>query len=248
MVGKSTNNARRSRTAALLLTAGAALLLAACSGASATKPAAQTTATGTASGTPLAAAASASATPHINIPAGIGSGTPAAATGVPTANNAVGGKYAGLEPQLDAQQLYADLQKKKLPVSDGTAVTADTDPDGQLGKPGGYTSRVDFLDTSLAQPGTAWSLANGGAIEVFASDQDARKAMKALDAANQSNPTEHDTLAKTVILRLSLNVAADQQSSYGLAVKRAVADDLKRQYKAASTPSATPSPTPTAGQ
>lgn len=234
-----TDHARRGKRLALPLAAGGALLLAACSGGGNVQhSAAQATASAMPSETPLASsAARAGATPSINIPANLGGGAAAA-------NGGAGGRYAGLEPRFDAQQLYAVLQKGKLPVSDGAAVTATDDPDGQLGKPGGYTSRVDFLDTSLAQPGTAWTLTSGGAIEVFASDVDARKAMKALDTANKTNPTEHDYLAKTIVLRLSLNVAADQQSSYGLAVKRAVVDDLRQQYKAASVPGATPTPTP----
>ena len=242
MEGKSATRARWGRQLAAPLIGSGMLLLAACSGGiNAAHPAAQATSTGRAGGTPIVARAS--ATPSSNADAAIaGRGTPAAQTGAAVANGKGGGKYAGLEPQLDAQQLYAALQKAKLPVSDGTAVTASTDPDGRLGKPGAYTSRVDFLDTALAQPGTAWSLANGGAIEVFASDADARRAMKVLTAANNAHPTEHDYLSKTVILRLALNVTADQQSAYGLAVRRAVDDDLKRQYRAASVPIATPAP------
>jgi hypothetical protein len=238
MEGKGANGTRSSRRAALLL-AAAGMLLAACSGTNAAQPAA----TGTATGTPQAARAA--ATPSIKVPAGFTSdATTSRPSGAAAADRGGRGKYAGLEPRLDAQQLYALLQKARLPVSDGTSVTPASDPDGRLGTLHGYTGRLDFLDTSLAQPGTPWSLANGGAIEVFASDADARKAMKALDTANSGNPSEHDYRARTIILRLSINVAADQQSAYGLALRRAVEDDLRRQYRAASAASATPASQP----
>jgi hypothetical protein len=239
---KSVNHwrARTGLRVGLLTSAvGATLLLAACSGgANNAQPAARATA---GSGSPVEKVqAVVTPTPVTAAAAVASTATPQAAAG----KNGKGGKYAGLLPRLDAQQLYTVLQKGKLPVSDGTAVTAATDPDDQLGKAGGYTSRVDFLDTSLAQPGTAWSLADGGAIEVFASEKDAKAAKKALDTANATSPSEHDYLDKTVLLRLANGIAADQQSAYGLKVKRAVVADLKQQYKAASAASPTPAPQP----
>src|SRR5579883_2312145 len=158
-----TRGARTGRNGALIAALGAAALLSACAGSAGGTHAGATTTS--AAGTPERVQAIVTSSPTLGAVAGASTTTPIA-TATPSAGQGKGGKYAGLLPQLDARQIYAALQRAQLPVSDGTAVTAANDPDGKLGTPGGYTSRVDFLDTSLAQPGTAWSLANCGAIEV----------------------------------------------------------------------------------
>jgi len=144
-------------------------------------------------------------------------------------------------PSLDAARVYAALRRHGLPVSNGVLAPcspADAPPSAGVA----CVSRIDFLDTTLASPTSAWSLQLGGAIEVFATPADAHRVKRALDAANRGAPAEYDYLDRTVLLRLSTRLPAQQVSAYELAVKRAVAEDIKRAARATPTP--TPAPPP----
>jgi hypothetical protein len=195
----------------VLALGGCAIVLAACSNgrASSTPGVAVSPDPQTTAATPVAAAiASATATPP-----------PTSATLLP----------------LDAARVYAALRRRGLPVSDGVQ-----SPCSAADLPSGVgvlcISRVDFLDTTLAAPGSPWSLQLGGAIEVFATSTDACRVKRALDTANHGAPAEYDYLDRTILLRLSTRLPAQQVSAYELTVKRAVAESSKRTARATPTP------------
>lgn len=103
-------------------------------------------------------------------------------------------------------------------ISDVRAVTEDNDPNGNLNKPGGYTSTVyfesknvnqsDVYGTDLIEKGTD----AGGAIEVYANEEDANKRANYLagfDGSVLASGT-HKAIG-TVLIRTSNELTATQQ-------------------------------------
>ena len=107
-------------------------------------------------------------------------------------------------------------------ISGYQAVTEDHDPNGNLNKQGGYTSTVYFstplIDQSsvygndIVDKGTEC----GGAIEVYASEEDAEKRdsyLASLDGAGMLNSGSHKVLG-TIVIRTSTQLTATQQNEF----------------------------------
>ena len=107
-------------------------------------------------------------------------------------------------------------------ISGYQAVTEDHDPNGNLNKPGGYTSTVYFstplIDQSnvygndIVDKGTEC----GGAIEVYASEEDAEKRdsyLASFDGAGMLNSGSHKVLG-TIVIRTSTKLTATQQNKF----------------------------------
>lgn len=105
-------------------------------------------------------------------------------------------------------------------ISGYQAVTEDHDPNGNLNKQGGYTSTVYFstplIDQSsvygndIVDKGTEC----GGAIEVYASEEDAEKRdsyLASFDGAGMLNSGSHKVLG-TIVIRTSTKLTATQQN------------------------------------
>lgn len=107
-------------------------------------------------------------------------------------------------------------------ISGYQAVTEDHDPNGNLNKQGGYTSTVYFstplIDQSsvygndIVDKGTEC----GGAIEVYASEEDAEKRdsyLASFDGAGILNSGSHKVLG-TIVIRTSTKLTATQQNKF----------------------------------
>lgn len=107
-------------------------------------------------------------------------------------------------------------------ISGYQAVTEDHDPNGNLNKRGGYTSTVYFstplIDQSsvygndIVDKGTEC----GGAIEVYASEEDAEKRdsyLASFDGAGMLNSGSHKVLG-TIVIRTSTKLTATQQNEF----------------------------------
>lgn len=107
-------------------------------------------------------------------------------------------------------------------ISGYQAVTEDHDPNGNLKKQGGYTSTVYFstplIDQSsvygndIVDKGTEC----GGAIEVYASEEDAEKRdsyLASFDGAGMLNSGSHKVLG-TIVIRTSTKLTATQQNEF----------------------------------
>lgn len=107
-------------------------------------------------------------------------------------------------------------------ISGYQAVTEDHDPNGNLNKQGGYTSTVYFstplIDQSsvygndIVDKGTEC----GGAIEVYASEEDAEKRdsyLASFDGAGMLNSGSHKVLG-TIVIRTSTKLTATQQDEF----------------------------------
>lgn len=107
-------------------------------------------------------------------------------------------------------------------ISGYQAVTENHDPNGNLNKQGGYTSTVYFstplIDQSsvygndIVDKGTEC----GGAIEVYASEEDAEKRdsyLASFDGAGMLNSGSHKVLG-TIVIRTSTKLTATQQNEF----------------------------------
>jgi hypothetical protein len=152
--------------------------------------------------------------------------------------------------QVNAADVVYGFRQRGLAVGKTENLTADTDPDHQLGKPGQYTGRTAFQDSSLTVQGDPFAVVNGGAVEAFASERDAQAARAALlTKASPAQSGEVDTVHGTVLLRLSTRLRPDQQSAYEAAVNDVLRLEFRRQSAAAaaSKPGST-APAPKGGK
>lgn len=235
------------RTAAVAAAAALTLTIAACSGASTTTPTAPSTAV-----TPAAASTAGAATAAVptSSPTATTDRLRARATTTPEPGGAQAAPAAGKKGKggdhssqtLTADDVLKALKRRGLPLGTTTSLIAATDPDGQLGKPGEYSARLHFADTSLGTPSGSPTVDDGGAVEVFATAKDAARAKRALTA---SNPPETVYQKGNIVLLLSSRLATDQVSSYELALKQAFKLARKQAIRAQVQQGATPSPTPT---
>ena len=107
-------------------------------------------------------------------------------------------------------------------ISGYQAVTEDHDPNGNLNKQGGYTSTV-YFSTSLIDQSSVYGndivdkgTECGGAIEVYASEEDAEKRdsyLASFDGAGMLNSGSHKVLG-TIVIRTSTKLTATQQNEF----------------------------------
>lgn len=120
----------------------------------------------------------------------------------------------------DAAGIAARLKAAGLPIGTVTVYTAATDPNHLLGRPGGYTSKVAFVDTRTSATGakdsTPGSIDLGGSVEVFADSADAKARFDYGQKVEKAMPmlTEYDYLSGPVLLRVSKVLTPDQAAAY----------------------------------
>lgn len=110
-------------------------------------------------------------------------------------------------------------------VGDISAVTEDNDPNGQLGKAGGYTATVYFTSPLVNQGNVYGSTViekgcdGGGAIEVYANAEDANKRNDYLGAFDGGilSSGSHNVVG-TVVVRTSDKLTASQQKQLEAAI------------------------------
>jgi hypothetical protein len=136
-----------------------------------------------------------------------GSVSPAPATSSPAAPHS-------------AAVLAARLKADGVPVQKLIVYTPSTDPNAEMGRQGGYTSKVAWLDPRavkayrvansdmaqygpLGNPGDRGSIENGGGIEVFPDQASADRRLSLLKSFTPPLSDGYDVQAGTAILRLS---------------------------------------------
>jgi hypothetical protein len=146
-------------------------------------------------------------------------GTTASSTSTPTATNA-----PTPTPQT-ADQIVQTL-KQSLPIGEQFSYTADNDPNHLLGRPGQYTSKVNWIDTTLTttDTGADISVGDGGSIETFASLTDANARFAYIQSISKSSAlfAEYEYQEGQYILRVSRIFTPDQAQAYDTAFKKAV--------------------------
>lgn len=127
--------------------------------------------------------------------------------------------HAGNSP--DARHVVVRLKALGLPIASMKVYTPANDPNHLLGRPGQYTSKVNFRDRRLAAS-SSFDLLSGGSVEVFATNADAQRRYKYVHAVTQSASifVEYDYLDGRVFLRLSQKLTPAQAKQYAAALKR----------------------------
>lgn len=137
-------------------------------------------------------------------------------TTTPTSGSTLGVTTSTAAPiEVTAEAVVLMLAAEGLPVEDYVAYTESSDPNELMGRPGGYTSKVNFHDARLeADP--EFSLDSGGSVEVFEDLAGAAARFEYVDAITSGGGlfAEYHWLVGTVFLRASKSLSPDEASGY----------------------------------
>ena len=131
-----------------------------------------------------------------------------------------GSGHAQFGEILDAGSLVGLFQANGLPVGKFQVYNASTDPNKLLGRPGFYTSKSNFIDTRIDQSGFAGEKTidteQGGSVEVFASEGDAKQRADYVRPITRGSAlfAEYSYLRDRVFLRLSKELTPKQAKAY----------------------------------
>ena len=131
-----------------------------------------------------------------------------------------GSGHAQFGEILDVGSLVGLFQANGLPVGKFQVYNASTDPNKLLGRPGFYTSKSNFIDTRIDQSGFAGEKTidteQGGSVEVFASEGDAKQRADYVRSITRGSAlfAEYSYLRDRVFLRLSKELTPKQAKAY----------------------------------
>lgn len=74
---------------------------------------------------------------------------------------------------MTAEEIILQMQADGMPVDSYEVTTAENDANGLMGRPGSYTSKINFNDITLGY-NPSYSVSNGGSTEVFATEEGAQ--------------------------------------------------------------------------
>jgi len=146
--------------------------------------------------------------------AGCSSAQPASTAPASTAPSA---SSAAPARPASAAVLARQLAAAGLPVRHLIVYTATTDPNHELGRQGGYTSKVAWADPRAASqdaPDERGSIGLGGGIEAFPTATSAQARYEYLRGFGPPFGDGYDYLAGTAILRLSQYLTPVQARAY----------------------------------
>lgn len=129
-------------------------------------------------------------------------------------------KAAAASTPLTASTAFTKLAAKVPAAKLSETVTAANDGNHLLGRPGQYTSKVDFTDSRIKASDIEYTkkgdVERGGAIEVFGSPADAQARAKYIQAVTKSLPmlAEYDYVHGAVLVRVSHYLTPDQAGAY----------------------------------
>lgn len=119
-------------------------------------------------------------------------------------------------------------------------VTEDNDPNGMLNKDGGYTGALYFrltqVDDAVAKDDYPVSIDDdaceagtrgGGQIEIYANENDATKRNDYLSSFDGTVLSDSHTVKGTVIIRLSNELTASQQTSLETSIIEILSKDIE---------------------
>jgi hypothetical protein len=127
-----------------------------------------------------------------------------------------------------AAALASRLQAAGLPVKHLIVYTPATDPNHEMGRQGGYTSKVAWVDSRAVKAGAGNPASDrggtefGGGIEVFPTASDAQARYQYLRGFKPPLGDGYDYLSGAAILRLSQYLTPAQASAYKAAFATAV--------------------------
>lgn len=128
-------------------------------------------------------------------------------------------------PAKTAEQVVTTLSAKIPTVKATKTFTAEDDPNHQLGRPGGYTSKSAFADSRIPADQVAAldpaASERGGSVEVFADAAGAKARADYIQAVAKGLPlaAEYDYQSGPVLVRVSRFLTPAQAGEYEAALK-----------------------------
>lgn len=130
--------------------------------------------------------------------------------------------------QRSAEQVVREITNRVAHATPGVVITAETDPNHLLGRPGGYTSKATFVDSRIDPSGVLdpmpGSVDIGSSVEVFDDASGAERRAEYIRSIGEAAPvlTEYDYVAGSVLLRVSGELTPTQAAEYEAALTAAV--------------------------
>ena len=122
---------------------------------------------------------------------------------------------------VDAADVVNAFKKDGLPIGDQLVYTVENDPDKLMGRPGQYTSKVNFVDTT-EQENMKVEILHGGSVEMFDNNDDAKNRFNYISKIAKSSPVfdEYDYVQGKILLRLSKNLPSNHAKKYEDTLKK----------------------------
>jgi hypothetical protein len=152
---------------------------------------------------------------------GCSSSDPAPAKTAGTANPGTG--TATVAASTDAAGAFKTIAAKVPTAKLGSTVTADTDSNHLLGRPGQYTSKITFIDSRIKTADTQGlkpgDVGYGGSIETFTSNSDATTRATYIQTVTKgiSALAEYDYVHGPHVIRVSRLLTPVQAKEYDTA-------------------------------
>ncbi|MGW4825394.1 hypothetical protein ACWEP4_42615 [Streptomyces sp. NPDC004227] len=121
---------------------------------------------------------------------------------------------------LTASSAFTQLSSTVASAKLSGTVTEENDPNHLLGRPNQYTSKVTFTDSRIKPADVEGSdkgaVERGGAIEAFASPEDAQARAKYIESVTKSMSAlaEYDYVQGSVLVRVSHYLTPKQAAEY----------------------------------
>ena len=123
---------------------------------------------------------------------------------------------------LSAEAVAKRLASAGLPVVQIVALTAATDSNKLLGRPGQYISKADFEDSRRLASGDDEMDVTDNTIEVFATVADAQRRQAYITRVTSAAPmfTQYIYRRGTILLRIQKSMLPDEARSYEAALAK----------------------------
>jgi hypothetical protein len=150
----------------------------------------------------------------------VGCGSDSSSTATSTTANGAVATTAATGKLTDANGVLQALKSSGIPVLEVDNYTAENDPNKKLGRPGGYTSKVNWHDSraELKKDDQGFiDSDSGGSIEYFSNESDAKARndyIKGIVSSTGGLVTEYDFLKGKVLLRVSGDLTPAQSEEY----------------------------------
>lgn len=143
----------------------------------------------------------------------------------------VGCGNKSLVPPPDASVVTQDLKAAGLPIRKVVVFNERTDPNQALGRPGQYVAKASWVDSRTnppeAEPGVPASTDDGGSVETFLTEDDARRRVDRIEGVQQAVAlagTEYHYRVGRVVLRLSSKLTPADAEHYRSEFERILAE------------------------
>ncbi|MEU1800885.1 hypothetical protein [Streptomyces sp. NPDC019937] len=149
-----------------------------------------------------------------------------ATAGCSSSNSAADPKPARATPRVDAASALKAISATVSTAKQNSTITAASDPNHLLGRPGQYTSKVTFADSRVSKADAAGFKAGdvelGGAIEAFANSADAAARAEYIRSVTKSSSAlaEYDYVHGAVVVRVSRFLTPTQAGQYKTAAAK----------------------------